>query len=180
MASAVEKAAEFQANTLASIACSVQIPEKWTVYDRSAQSSGSWVITPDDLNKAHYQTGVRIDVLSNTKINTGVIASKWVEDRIKSKSGSLPILRSETGSTNDYFRVERLVTQEVYSPGRTEYATYRKIYSWFWNDEQDVVICMEAQTPEKSWKKMSSVLEKIGRLRFNVAEWKKRLKKSEK
>jgi len=174
--SAVERIVAFKTNTLEAIACSVQLPETWTVYDRSVQAGRAWVITPDDLDKTHYQTGVRIDILSNPKINTGVVASQWVEDRINDKVSSLTILSSEAGSTNDYFRVRCLVTREVYSPGRTEYVTYRKIHTWFWNDEHDVVICMVAQTPEKSWKSMSAVLQRIGSLDFNVSEWKKRLK----
>lgn len=179
MVSATERKVDFHTNTLNSIFCSVPVPEAWDVYDRSTHASSSWIITPDDLNKAHYNTGVRIDTVSNAKINTGVIASKWVEDRIQNKSTSLPIVSLETGPTNDYFRVIRLVTQEVYSPGRTEYVSYRRIYSWFWNDEHDVVICMEAQTPEKSWSRMAPVLERIGKLEFNVSEWKKKLKKTE-
>jgi hypothetical protein len=38
---------------------------------------------------------------------------------------------------------------------------------------------MEAQTPEKSWSRMAPVLERIGKLEFNVSEWKKKLKKTE-
>lgn len=176
---AAERIVAYKTHTLEAIACSVQLPETWTVYDRSVLGSPSWVITPDDLDKAPYQTGVRINIRSNPTINNGAVASKWVEARINNKTNSLPILSLETGSTNDYLQVRRLVTREVYSPGRTEYVTYRKIYTWFWNDEHDVVVCMEAQTPEKSWKSMSPVLQRIGTLDFKIPEWKKRLSKTE-
>jgi len=179
IASAAERVVAFKTNTLEAIACSVQLPETWTVYDRTVQANPSWVITPDNLDKVHYQTGVRIDIRSNPKINCGLAASKWVEARIADKSSSLPVLSVETGSTNDYFRVSRLMTREVYSPGRTEYVTYRRIYTWFWNDEHDIVICMVAQTPEKSWNSMSNVVQRVEKLDFNIPEWKKRLAKTE-
>jgi len=164
---------------LKSIDCHVQVPVEWSVYDQSNQDSCSWVITPDDLNKAHYKTGVRIASFAQVENLSGIKASKWVADRVNDKSASLPVLSSETGSTNDYFQVKRLVTEEVYSPGRTEYTTYRKIYSWYWNDKHDVVICMEARTPEKSWKSLSAILEKIGKLEVDVMAWKKKLKITE-
>jgi len=176
---AVEKDFEFQPAMLKSIDCQVQVPVEWSVYDQSNQDSCSWVITPDDLNKAHYKTGVRIASFAQVENLSGIKASKWVADRVNDKSASLPVLSSETGSTNDYFQVKRLVTEEVYSPGRTEYTTYRKIYSWYWNDKHDVVICMEARTPEKSWKSLSAILEKIGKLEVDVMAWKKKLKITE-
>ncbi|MDA3800259.1 MAG: hypothetical protein PF692_14420 [Kiritimatiellae bacterium] len=176
---AVEITQEFNASILKPIDCSIQVPKDWYIIGKSNQTSSSWIITPDDLTIADYQTGVKIDSLSQVKDKTGVIASKWVADRIHDKSTSLKILKSEVGSTNDYFKVKRLSTREVYSSGKTHYATYHIIYSWFWNDDHDIVICMEARTPEKSWVSASTFLEKIGKLEFNVSEWKKKLTKTE-
>jgi len=172
---ASENAFEFQPAMLKSLDCQIQVPVAWSVYDQSNQEGCSWVITPDDLNKAHYKTGVRIEPFARVEFLTGIKASKWVAARVNDKSVSLPVLSSETGSTNDYFQVKRLITEEVYSPGRTEYTTYRKIYSWYWNDKHDVVICMEARTPVKSWKSMSAIFEIIGKLEFDVPAWHKKL-----
>lgn len=172
---ALESAFEFQPARLKSLDCQVQVPVAWSVYDQSSQDGRAWVITPDDLKKAHYKTGVRIESLAQVESQTGLKASKWVAARVSDKSASLPVISAETGSTNDYFQVRRLVTEEVYSPGRTEYTTYRKIYSWYWNDQQDVVICLEARTPDKSWGSLSAVLGQIGKLEFDVMAWKKRL-----
>lgn len=176
---ALENVPAFQSATLKSIACQAQVPVKWSVYDQSNKDCCSWVITPDDLNKADYKTGVKIDVVAQVESRTGSQASKWVAARVNDKSASLPVKSSETGSTNDYFQVRRLVTEEVYSPGRMEYTTYRKLYSWYWNDKHDVVICLEARTPEKSWKSMSAILETIGRLEFDVRAWKQKLTTTE-
>jgi hypothetical protein len=176
---AVASDLEFQPSVLKSIDCRVQVPVGWSIYDRSSRDCGAWVITPDDLNKADYKTGVKIDALLQVESRTGVKASKWVAARICDKSTSLPVISSETGPTNDYFQVKRLVTEEVYSPGRTEYTTCRITYSWFWNDKQDVVICMEARAPEKAWKSTSGTLEKIGKLGFDVMAWKKKLATAE-
>lgn len=173
--SAAESALDFQPAALKTLDCQAQVPVTWSVYDQSSGESCAWVITPDDLKKGPYRTGVRIEPITQVQSRTGVKASRWVADRVNDKTASLPVLSSETGSTNDYFQVRRLVTEEVYSPGRTEYTTYRKIYSWYWNDKHDVVICMEASTPEKSWKSMSAILEKIGGLAFDVVAWKKKL-----
>lgn len=176
---ALDNAVEFHSAMLKSIDCQALVPVAWSVYDQSTRDRSSWVITPDDLNKAHYKTGVRIESLEQVENRTGIKASKWVAARVNDKSASLPVLSSETGSTNDYFQVKRLVTEEVYSPGRTEYTTCRKIYSWYWNDEHDVVICMEARTPAKSWESMSAILGKIGKLEFDVIAWKTKLAKIE-
>lgn len=176
---AFENTFEFKAAVLKGIDCQVQVPVAWHVYDQSSLGKGSWVVTPDDLNQAHYKTGVKIDSFVQVESQTGIKASKWVAARVNDKSASLPVLSSETGSTNDYFQVRRLVTEEVYSPGRTEYTTYRKIYTWYWNDRHDVVICMEARTPEKVWKSMSAVLDRIGKLEFDVMAWKTRLASTE-
>jgi hypothetical protein len=176
---ALEKAFEFQPALLKAIDCQVQVPVGWSVYDQSRPGSPSWVITPDDLGKADYKTGVKIALFEQVESRTGNKASKWVAARVNDKSASLPVISSETGSTNDYFQVRRLVTEEVYSPGRMEYTTNRKLYSWYWNDKQDVVICLEARTPEKSWTAMSAVLEGMGKLEFDVSAWKKKLKISE-
>lgn len=176
---AAENAGESQSATLTSIDCRVTLPPGWSVYDRSNPACGSWVITPDDLNKADYKTGVSIDSLTQVEKQTGLKASKWVAARIRDKSASLPVLSSETGPTNDYFQMKRLVTEEVYSPGRTEYVTNRKMYSWYWSDKQDVVICMEARTPKKSWEAMWATLESMGKLEFDVAAWEKKRAKTE-
>lgn len=172
---AAENGLEFQPASLKALDCQVQVPVGWSVYDQSRPGCPSWVITPDDLGKADYKTGVKIALFEKVESRTGNKASKWVEARVSDKSASLPVLSSETGSTNDYFQVKRLATEEVYSPGRMEYTTNRKLYSWYWNDKQDVVICMEARAPERSWKSASALFEKIGRLEFDVAAWKKKL-----
>jgi len=172
---AAESAFELQPAMLKSLHCRVQVPVEWSVYDRSNQGGCSWVITPDDLNKTHHTTGVSIESFAQVSAQTGIKASQWVSARVNDKSASLPVLGSETGPTNDYFQVKRLVTEEVYSPGRTEYTTYRKIYSWYWNDEHDVVICMVARTPVKSWPSMSTLLEGIGNLDVDVVAWKSKL-----
>lgn len=172
---AAAKAVELKTVALGPLDCQMQIPAGWSVYDQSKQGCGSWVITLDDLSKAHYTTGVSIDALAHVESQTGLKPSRWVAARITDKSSSLPVLSSEAGPTNAYFRVMRLVTEEVYSPGRTEYTTYRKIYSWYWNDQQDVVVCLETRTPAKSWTSMSAVLDTICKLEFDVAAWKKKL-----
>ncbi|HNX33738.1 MAG TPA: hypothetical protein PKM57_03870 [Kiritimatiellia bacterium] len=173
--SASEQPLEYQPLRLKAMDCQVQVPVTWSVYDQSRPGAGAWVITPDDLTLADYKTGIKIDALAQVQSQTGVKASKWVAARVDDKSASLPVLGSETGPTNDYFQVRRLVTEEVYSPGRTEYATYRTIYTWYWNDRHDVVICMVARTPKKEWASMSAVLEKVGRLDVDVPAWEKKL-----
>ncbi|MDA3923771.1 MAG: hypothetical protein PF904_03625 [Kiritimatiellae bacterium] len=180
ISSAVENSEDFQSFSLKAIDCSIQVPTSWKVYDQSNQSISSWVVTPDDLNKAHYDTGVRVDSLSQVKNKTGSIASKWVADRIKDKSSSLQVLSSESGPTDDYFNVKRLVTEEVYSPGRDIYRTYRMCYSWFWNDKYDFVVCMVMRVPEKSWKSLSPSLEKVEKLDFDESAWKKKLENAQK
>jgi len=177
--SAEEKAVEVQSAALSSLDCRIQVPSGWSVYDRSNQDCGSWVITPDDLNQADYKTGVSIDSFTAVEKQTGLKASKWVAARVQDKSASLPVLSSETGPTNDYFQVKRMVTEEVYSPGRLEYITCRKIYSWYWNDKQDVVICMEARTTKKAWSATRAIFEKMGQLEFDVIAWEKKLAKPE-
>jgi len=172
---ASEKGVNFQSAALKSIDCQIQVPTKWSVYDQSNRDRSSWVITPDDLNRGPYTTGVRIESLAKVESLTGAKASEWVAARGHDKSTSLPVISSETGPTNDYFQVRRLVTEEVYSPGRTEYTTYRKIYTWYWSDKHDVVICIEARTPGKSWKSMSPILERISKLEFDVPAWEKKL-----
>lgn len=170
---------EYQPIPLKAMDCRVQVPVTWSVYDQSRPGAGAWVITPDDLNLADYKTGIRIDAFARVESQTGIKASKWVAARVDDKSASLPVLSSETGPTNDYFQVRRLVTEEVYSPGRMEYTTCRMIYTWYWNDRHDVVICMVARAPKKAWASMSAILEKIGQLDVDVKAWEKKLATTE-
>jgi hypothetical protein len=169
--SAIARPLENQPLRLKAMDCQVQVPATWSVYDQSRPGAGAWVITPDDLNVADYKTGIKIDALAQVQSQTGVKASKWVAARFDDKSASLPVLGSETGPTNDYFQVRRLLTEEVYSPGRMEYTTCRTIYTWYWNDRHDVVICMVARAPKKEWASMSAILEKVGRLDVDVPAW---------
>ena len=170
------KPEEFRAVALESIDCSMTVPVDWTFHTKTNDTHISWVITPDNLNIGPYRTGVRIDSLLKVESRTGTKASKWVDARILNKSTTLEILSSESSSSDDLFKVRRVVTQEVYSSGRTDYTTYRMIYSWFWNDTYDVVICMVTRTPEKSWESMAAILGKIGKLEFDETAWKKKSK----
>jgi len=172
---AAEKDPVFKPAKLKAIDCQVSVPFGWSVYDQSTPECNAWVITPDDLDKADYKTGVKIGVIDQVESRTGSKASKWVEARVNDKTTSLPVIRSDAGPTNEYFQVRRLVTEEVYSPGRTEYVTFRTRYSWYWNDQHDVVICVEARTPDKSWSALSEVLGVTEKLDFDVVAWKKKL-----
>jgi hypothetical protein len=146
---------EFVTQVLEPTGGKIPRPKEWFYTESHSGPSYTWILSREDASKAHYTTGVRIQMIAGVKKGTGKTPKKFVLDYVAQKKKEAAKVVNTCGETN----------QEMFTRVclETEEGPYHILYSLFWNNKIDWVVVSTSGTRKDLWDTYDPTFQKMGR-----------------
>ena len=141
----------------------VEKPADWYYAERHrSKDSLNWVISKEKSEDG-YATGVSIQLMIGIEEKTGKLAERFVDEVVQSqiaKAKKSTLCEKEEAG---FFMRQCLTTEEQQVKG-DQVTDYRVLYSFFWNNEIDMLGITVAGTPIDSWDEYKNTFQRMSEI----------------
>lgn len=143
----------------------VEKPKDWFYAERHrATNSLNWIISKEDPIGA-YETGLSIQFMIGVKDGTGLTPQEFIKTNMRQiVKSSVVIDYCGNSIVGDFTRSCLKVSQTQMREGVP--VDYIVLYSFFWDNNKDLVGITVAGTPTKEWHKYSSVFDRMANIKI--------------
>ena len=124
-------------------------PEGWSCVQTPVATGYTWTVSKEDSAKGPYETGYRIQVLSDFKPDDGKTLEELGTDFLKSKASNTVLAEFPFATERPFLKKGVEVEEPITENGKT--TTYHVIYTFAWSDRMNAAVITSAGTTSDLW-----------------------------
>ena len=124
-------------------------PEGWVCVQTPVETGYTWTVSKEDSAKGPYETGYRIQVVSDYKPEGGKTLEDFGNDFLKSKKSEKVIAEFPLATEGPFLKKGVEVEEPITENGKR--TTYHIIYTFAWSDRMNAAVITSAGTTSDQW-----------------------------
>ncbi len=148
---------------LAPLGGEILMPETWHYRGGMTKNGFMFILSKEKNDDGSYETGFRIQGITSVRERSGLIPSKaCIRAREKFEKAATRVVRKCAEEMVGLF--EKICLETIQNNSKSPKDSFHVAYSFFWNDELDMMIITTFGAPASTWleaRKIYHVMEKF-------------------
>ncbi|MFT3867915.1 MAG: hypothetical protein QM715_05395 [Nibricoccus sp.] len=161
----VEMPKGFKTQALEPLGGELLMPESWHFHGGMTQTGFLFIASKEKNAGGSYDTGFKIQGIVGIKKKTGVSAKEAAQKNLNLfEKNAKKVIRTWPELEFGYFR--RIGIEVLQANAKNPDDEYHVIYSFFWNDDMDMMVASVSGAPESNWPEADKVFEVMQRFKL--------------
>ena len=132
-------------------------PEGWVCVQTPVETGYTWTVSKEDSAKGPFETGYRIQVLSDFKPADGKTLEEFGNAFLNSKKSVKVIAEFPLATQGPFLKKGVEVEEPITENGKT--TTYHIIYTFAWSDRMEAAVITSSGTTSEKWQEYQKTFQ---------------------